>query len=343
MMKPKKLIGNTLMVLGSVILLISLLAMYLPTVENRQTQLIVASFQAPSSNPLIQWMNNGMNFAMEHSLLLLLIGIGIVAGGVLLILSARTDKLIAEQTNDSVPAAVVRPVPIRPAAPPQNQPVVPVTAAVPEANPFARYMKDDALPKSTVAAAAQPVPQPAQAAPADTESSHDDILNIWSKMQEQPDSSDELFIQPVRVEDDEAYRRPEDQPEETNPFAEAAALLPEITPIENIQTESKSFMPPDTNPASNMISDAKIAVPSQPETAPATESVLDTPRPLIRSTFRKSTTDQPAQDPAESAEIAVQAASEPSGQTMETFSEKVVEAPALQPASRIKSTMGRKR
>ena len=61
-MKLKKVLGNILMVLGSIVMLIGLLAFILPKINNRQLQLVLSSFQTPSSNLLIQWMNNGMNF-----------------------------------------------------------------------------------------------------------------------------------------------------------------------------------------------------------------------------------------------------------------------------------------
>ena len=341
MMKPKKLIGNILMVLGSVVLLISLLGMYLPTVQNRQTQLIVASFQKTSGNGLIQWMNNGMNFAMNHGFLLLLIGIGIVLAGILLIISSHADIPASppKQRRAATAAAAVsaRPVPIaNPSVTPRVAPVQPV-----ENNPFARYMMDSALPKSTVSAARpQAIEQSPPAPPAsdEAEDSRDDILNIWNKIQEQPEDSEGLYIQPVRVEDDEAYRRPEESAE--SPIY-TQAQVDEEAPLVSPMNEASEPQPaeaaiPQTVAESNMPQAFEKF--TEAAAMPVSESLSDKHRPVIRSTFRKSTADQPAQE----LDIPEEISMPPEPIEPAITPESAMDAPLPPSPSRIKSTMGRK-
>lgn len=339
MMKPKKLIGNILMVLGSVVLLVSLLAMYLPTVPNRQTQLIVASFQKPSSNGLIQLMNNGMNFAMNNGFLLLLIGFGIVAGGILLIILSRNDiSVVKQKTTKAAPTAANRPV-VQ-----QNQPFTPkVAPAQPvESNPFARYMKDGSLPKSTVSV---DKPQASQQTAShitganEAEDSRDDILNIWNKIQEQPEDTEELYIQPVHVEDDEAYRRPEDSSDEVD-TVEALNVEEEAHPLLDEALESQPAGAAEATPAEEPIfPPAFDDIPKGNDIKPVSESSTDKPRPVIRSTFRKSTADQPAQETVlpEETQLPLEAIDQA------IIHETAMEDALAQPTSRIKSTMGRKR
>lgn len=340
-MKLKKILGNILLGMGCVVLLIGGVAWYLPTVPNRQMQLIVASFRTPSSNWLIQQMNNGMNFAMEHGFLMLLIGLAMIAVGMLLSISARAD----EQTKTPVSARTGKAAAMTAAPAAPVGPAATIRAAQPvENNPFARYMKDDSLPKSTPTPAGIPVSDTVvqdPAEPDDAQDSRDDILNIWDKIQEQPEDSDNLFIQPVRVEDDEAYRRPEESDDEAIPINQPE--LPDDTlsapAIDEAPISAAMPEPVPVKKPESLLSVEPVTAPD-PEPVPPSPT-LDRPRPIIRSTFRKSTADQPAQEPA--AEIPVEMPAAPAEPPMETLSENAVEAPAPQPASRIKSTMGRKR
>ena len=85
-MKLKKFLGHILTILGGVVLLIGIVAAILPNVQNRQMQLIVDSFRTPSDHWLIQSMNNGFTFAMNHVFLMILLGLVIIAAGILLMI-----------------------------------------------------------------------------------------------------------------------------------------------------------------------------------------------------------------------------------------------------------------
>lgn len=344
-MKLKKILGNILIGLGCVVLLIGGVAWYLPTVPNRQMQLIVASFRTPSSNWLIQQMNNGMNFAMEHGFLMLLIGLAMIAVGMLLSISARAD----EQTKTPVNARTGKAVAMTAAPAASFGPAATIRAAQPvENNPFARYMKDGDLPKSTPAPAGIPVAVTAvqdTAEPDEAQDSRDDILNIWDKIQEQPEDSDDLFIQPVHVEDDEAYRRPEESDDEAVPINQPELPLSDDTlSAPAIDEAPISAAAPESIPAKKPEPTLSAEHVTAPDPGPVTPTpTLDKPRPIIRSTFRKSTADQPAQEPAIPAENSAEIPAAPSEPPMEALSGSAMEAPAPQTASRIKSTMGRKR
>ena len=349
-MKSKKLIGNILTVLGSVGFIIGLIAAFLPTVKNKQMQLIISSFQAPSSNGFIQAVNNCMNFAMEHSMVMLLIGLAIIGGGILLIISSRTDEQAMnqarQQTHKPVQSvAATRPVTAQ-AAPVRVAPPRPV-----ESNPFARYMKGDELPKSTATPVRTASADPEQAeASAEVQSHPDDILNIWEKIQQQPNNADELFIEPVQVEDDEPYRRPE-KVDDVPPGGENESL-PEVNAPEAFENKEKSFInlsldtdlitdEPASEPTPEADHDAALFSAAQ-SPSPVEQPPVEKPRPVIRSTFRKSTVDQPAEELEAVPETELPDA--PASETaIENNPENTAAMSALQPASRIKSTMGRKR
>ena len=320
-MKLKKVLGNILMVLGSIVMLIGLLAFILPKINNRQLQLVLSSFQTPSSNLLIQWMNNGMNFAMEHCFLMLLIGSVIAMLGVLLIISARTDEEMAVSTRkqkaSAANTAYMRPVPQPPAATAQ-----PVPHSM-EENPFTRYAKRDELPKSTSAPSKAQPEKPQAQQPDDYQ---DDILTIWDQLQQQPEDADALQIHPVRVENDQAYRRPTDEAEEP------AATMPDLPtvdlPLQPAQPEEEPLSEPVDLPE-EPVPAVPVAEPVFHTAAPSSEPGVPKARPVIRSTFPTAAREQPKPAPKAPVEEPVSI-------------EADVAAP-LQPASRIKSTMGRKR
>ena len=110
-MKLKKFLGNLLAGLGCIVMLIGLAGFILPRIDNRQLKLVLSSFDTPSDNWLIQLMNNGMNFAMDHSLLMLLIGMAVMAFGFLLAISARTDAQV-QQKSAIMRTAAVSAVPV---------------------------------------------------------------------------------------------------------------------------------------------------------------------------------------------------------------------------------------
>jgi len=293
-MKLKKVLSSILIILGCIMMLIGLLAFALPRIDNQQLQLVLSSFESPSENPVIQLMNDGMNFAIENCFLMLLIGSAIMMTGILLTFSLRTDEAVAAaQRKQKKHAHTVdhsiyaRPATLQEPAEeeiPYEQP--------PQVNPFARYLKDDSLPKSTAVQSASPLTE----APLETDLQSDDddyqsdILHIWNELQQQPQTSDSPYIQPVRVENDQAYRRPAAEPP---------------APAE------QNFLPDTAS-----------------TTSPAPHPVRDQQRPAIRSTFRNA------------AEPVFEATAESAPSSVPTGTNAT---PPLQPTSRIKSTMGRKR
>lgn len=392
-MKLKKFLGHILTVLGSVVLLIGIFAAILPNVTNRQMKLIIESFQTPSDHWLIQSMNNVITFAMNHVFLMILIGLVIIAIGVLLMISARTDAhLKAQSSTHQVKAgtAVVAAGAATAIAAGAVQPAAQQTKAANqgEGNPFARYLKEGNVPKSTAVPGSQSPEEFETVSQDDGHRNSNSVLSILGDFRQPPDS-DGLFIQPIHIVNDEAYRRPvEDH------YAEL--VLPDTDPVNaddpsfdesSIQMEAFSSEPLAAEvPASASTSEADHA----PEAAlPADAAALARPRPLIRSTFHKASAPQLAEEPAvpEHAEVPAEEPTLPDPQVelpeslpetlmeapveipeipaelqietlpespveppvqiseppVETVPETTVESPALQPAPRIKSTMGRKR
>ena len=378
-MKLKKFLGHLLTVLGSVVLLIGIVAAILPNVTNRQMKLIVTSFQTPSDNWLIQSMNNGFTFAMNHVFLMILLGLVIIAAGILLMISARTDAQLQAQSTSrpanagvaaTATAAAVTATAV--AAQPTK-----ATARQQEENPFARYLKGDEVPKSTPAPSGELADDTGPATPAQNEElqNSDDTLVVWEDFQ-QPPASDALYIQPVHLINDEAYRRPEKNkhsdlqlPDAEKPEEAAPEQAVSEAPVAEAETEPAAEVAPMEEQ------------PAQPE-QPAPER----PRPLIRSTFRKvpplpaaqpavaetapdpieAVSAEPVETPVQEVDMPAELAqplmetvdetmkaepvetlapsAQPVAETPETpVAETIVEAPAAQPVPRIKSTMGRKR
>lgn len=318
-MKLKKVLSSILIVLGCVMMLIGLVSFALPRIDNQQLQLFLSSFETPSDNPLIQLMNDGMNFAMENCFLMLLIGSAVMMTGILLTFSVRTDEAVAaaQKKRKNASSGTSASIYERPAAQPEEDD--PVSFEPPaQVNPFARYLKDDGLPKSTAVQTASPITAPP--AQPEAQGSNDDlqfdILHIWDEIRQQPQSADGLCIQPVHVDDDEAYRRPV--------FEEAEPIAPEIIPeAVPVQADKDSQVP--VSESTPVFEQAQRSVSF---TEPPRQSAREPQRPVIRSTFRNA---------AGSASEADTLSAAPSASTGTNA------APSLQPASRIKSTMGRKR
>ncbi|MBR2924779.1 MAG: hypothetical protein IKC28_07120 [Clostridia bacterium] len=326
-MKLKKVLGNILTVLGCIVMLIGLLAYVLPQIDNHQLQLVLSTFQTPSSHWLIQLMNDGMNFAMENCFLMLLIGSAVTLFGVLLTFSARTDEEAQRMQTKKRPvqaavanAAYMRP---QPAAAPAES-----VAHTMEENPFARYAKRDSLPKSTYAPSAS---RPAAEKPAAQQNNdvQDDILTIWDQIQHQPEEEDNLQVRTTHVEDDQAYRRPtEDEITVVDTIAQATVPPEPVLPVHEepaVYEELPAYEPEPEVFTLQEVSPVREAVP--PPAAPAPMDAPK-PRPVIRSTFPT-----PREQPTPIAQFPEE----------ESVSIETNVAAPLQPTSRIKSTMGRKR
>ena len=251
----------------------------------------------------------------------------ITLAGILLTFSARTDEEAqrVQKKKRPVQAAVANTPYMRPQ--PAAAPAEPVAHTM-EENPFARYAKRDSLPKSTYAPSAS---RPVEEKPAAQQNDdvQDDILTIWDQIQHQPEEGEDLQVRTTRVEDDQAYRRPTDEesptadtipqtviePESVLSVHEEPAVCEELPAYE---PEPEVFTPQEANPVQE-------AVPTPAVSAPAD---APKPRPVIRSTFPT-----PREQPVPVAQLPEE----------EPVSIETDVAATLQPTSRIKSTMGRKR
>jgi hypothetical protein len=68
-MKLKKVLSSILIILGCIMMLIGLLAFALPRINNQQLQLVLSSFESPSENPVIQFMNDGTRTTISEDTL----------------------------------------------------------------------------------------------------------------------------------------------------------------------------------------------------------------------------------------------------------------------------------
>ncbi len=316
-MKLKKVSGNLLTGLGCTVTLIGLAAYVLPKINNRQLKLVLSSFRSPSNNPLIQLMNNGMNFAMEHCFMMILLGCGIMMTGILLCISVRTDEEVQAARNARIAKTAARANAPAPADAPYQRPqgmARPVaTVHTEEDNPFARYIAEGSLPRRTLSRssekpAATPVLEPAQTAPAD-----DILLTFDTADHTPPEQPAVINIQPTPEENHHIHMRPAVQMQPEEPAVEAASQPQAVMPVQAAPAAPEPMM--QAAPAANK------PVPARP--APAADQP-PAQRPMIRSTFRKLTPVQPEQHAPES------------------VPEKSAVQPTLAPASRIKSTMGHK-
>ena len=124
-MKVRRTLSGILFGLGCALTFIGLLALILPAIANEQLRLVLASFEAPSDNPVVQLMNSGMSFALRHSWQVLFTGAALlVIGLICFILFSREKKRIPQQEPYQRPASL-------PSQPLWEQP------EAPRPNPFA--------------------------------------------------------------------------------------------------------------------------------------------------------------------------------------------------------------
>lgn len=83
-MKVRKALSGILLGLGCAIAFIGLLAIVLPAIPNKQLHLVLASFDMPSSHPLVSAMNTGMSFALRNGWQVLFWGLFLLMIGVAL-------------------------------------------------------------------------------------------------------------------------------------------------------------------------------------------------------------------------------------------------------------------
>lgn len=99
-MKVRKALSGILLGLGCAIAFIGLLALILPAVPNEQLHLVLASFDLPSSHPLVAAMNTGMSFALHHGWQVLFAGLFLLLIGVALFVLFSEPSPRAEAAFD---------------------------------------------------------------------------------------------------------------------------------------------------------------------------------------------------------------------------------------------------
>jgi len=343
-MKKRKLLSNILIGIGCVALFISLAAFLLPRIDNEQLRLVLSSFETPSSNPVIQTMNDGMLFAMENCYPLMLISSMVSLLGILLSLGANSTEPQQPAAKRRTSSQRVRNASALPVIPSKKNPFAslpmqtaprPANATPTENNPFIRYTpvernKSEATPAGSNLSfkeredhsfaarhffAPEEVPKTIQSPEFDNSLSAANII---------PDSNaeipqDDLFI---------AYRR-----------KPATSAQPEAPAVFEPAEDDLSFSAIPASAASLAHTHA-VEQPNAPAPEAAEQPVSS--RPVIRSTFRKTYEDQPISDvPDEAAQTPVPVVSEPFSET--AFLSVQPAASDTQPVVRIKSTMGRRR
>ncbi len=300
-MKAQKTVSSILIGLGCIILTIGLVAFLLPRIDNYQLQLVLSSFQEPSDNWFVSQFNAGMNFSMENYLSLLLIGAAVMLLGIVLLMSVRNEEAarayrqrhrVRHTTHDNPYA---RP---RTEAAAARHPMEET-----ENNPFARYVNTNTIPKATGRETAEPA-QEAQPQPA-------------PEKQPEPLQGENPFVmhayQPAKTFQRKPFMPAEDDADEEEP------LFPK--PLPQHRSESREA-PLNAIEDKAPLPEEKVV--SQPAAVAST-------RPVIRSTFRTTTFDQPHEEIVPDTAPAAE-------------EEPAPEMPAApQPGSRIRSTMGRKR
>lgn len=296
-MKAQKTISSILIGLGCIILTIGLVAFFLPRVENYQLQLVLSSFQEPSDNWFVSRFNAGMNFAMDNYLSLLLIGAAVMLLGIVLLMSVKNEEAARARRRHSSPRHSHHDNPYtRPRTEPHSMHYHSET----EDNPFARYVNTRAIPKSTGRDADEPMNQTQERPLA----------------QPEPEKAENPFVahnhQPAKALERSHFRSADDAAAEEDDLFRK--------PLHPSQSDIRET-PYD---ALEDIDDEPLTV---PVSAPASAAA---PRPVIRSTFRNATFDQPHSEIVPDTPPTVQEES------------AVKTSPAPQPGSRIRSTMGRK-
>lgn len=303
-MKVRKALSGILLGLGCAIAFIGLLALILPAIPNEQLHLVLASFDLPSSHPLVAAMNTGMSFALRHGWQVLFTGLFLLLIGVSLFVlfsaqeSKRRDDAVFYGRAEAQPLWEPRPEP-RP-------------------NPFADMARWDSFAPLNPGGQEQTYAFARYRSPL-----------LEPNRVEQPPVLDRTSSKNARA-DTSAFepsweRKP--APEADASFFARPVSEPPEAPAFNASWQQDSQIGPDTEPSSQPASTwepaLKPLVKPEPPQAPALPSEHMTfGRSMVRSTF-------PQPEPPAS----------PQGEPAYTPNEEEVP----QPSSRIRSTMGRHR
>lgn len=92
MMKLRRTLGGILFGVGCAFAFIAVLALFLPSVENDQLKLVLASFDMKSEHPVVNVMNQGMSYALHNGWQMLLFAGILMVVGLLLLLFSREPE-----------------------------------------------------------------------------------------------------------------------------------------------------------------------------------------------------------------------------------------------------------
>lgn len=326
-MKVRKALSGILLGLGCAVAFIGLLALILPAIPNEQLHLVLASFDLPSSHPLVAAMNTGMSFALHHGWQVLFTGLFLLLVGVALfvLFSAQESK----QHDD---AAFYRRAEAQPLWEPRPES---------RPNPFADMAKWDSFAPLNPGAQEQTyafaryrspllepnrVEQPPvlEQTPLENERSDASAFKEPHERKLAPEADADFFARPVHNPEPDSFARPAEP--ESALFARPVPEHP-VTPAFNAPWEQDSQIGPDADPASRPAPTWEpalkpLARPEPPQAPASSSEHMTFGRSMVRSTF-------PQPEPSAVPEA------EP------TYTPNEEEAP--QPSSRIRSTMGRHR
>ena len=97
-MKVRRTIGGVLFGMGCAVTFVGILATVLPMIQNDQLQLVLSSFEMPSSNLIVSAINGAMTYALHHCYGVLLCGIVMMAAGMGILLSRPRRRSARRRT-----------------------------------------------------------------------------------------------------------------------------------------------------------------------------------------------------------------------------------------------------
>ena len=97
-MKVRRTIGGVLFGMGCAVTFVGILATVLPMIQNDQLQLVLSSFEMPSSNLIVSAIKGLMTYALHHCYGVLLCGIVMMAAGMGILLSRPRRRSARRRT-----------------------------------------------------------------------------------------------------------------------------------------------------------------------------------------------------------------------------------------------------
>ena len=103
-MQIRKNLGLALLYSGALIMLFGLIFTFLPTSQNEQIRLIIASFEVPSNSPVLDFINQQFLSMIRYHNQLLMVGGGAIFLGLILFLTARiSDAAVSQKRRPASP------------------------------------------------------------------------------------------------------------------------------------------------------------------------------------------------------------------------------------------------